>query len=688
MEWEVLDNLNTDTIPPLSDIVLDARVLEEKLQEIVYNLTPSPTRTQLRQTERDREILEQFHLLGTTGHNDFGSEIKWSTPLNAVTLVDKAEECMHLLETLVGRVVNEELQVYRRQAQLSPPPPTKSLDVIQTLCEMTLDLMQGLQRIFNRLQDNIHQNHNVQIPVNTLVRLRALLTSLFERILGETLVVETQPPQVVKVNTKFPNPIRLRWLVGAKVMSVWNGRLVEGSPVSADVVNEPQAQALIKSTPKAVLNSGNFRPCGILSSDRSEQISKPEFVSSEDGQLALCVVHFRHMQLKKIDREYKKVKGGHQPSATSQGSGGRNRVASGPNPPALVNTAWFPTVTDEKFCIFFHMQIDVGENRLLIFTFSHPLVATTHGVQEAHAWATIIWDNYFTLNKLPFDVPDRVPWSKLAEMLNSKFKNATGVGLDGRQLAVLRVKLAPDLSDKSDSETMITFARFAKENMSTAPLVFWEWFYSCLKVTERHFARHWRDGLVYGFIGRLEAEQMLRGWKPGTFLLRFSDSMLGGISICYVSANGTPFSVMPFTTKNLTFRSLSDSLYDLDNLTILYPTTPKDSAFPPNLTVNPAINYSILKGVLAQQQSHQCPSPPKSNKSSPTKSYGSSSVVSSPISSRPSTTSSTSSPTTPASISIMSPTRAFTLAETSTKPKPTSDYVESYPKISLPRSHI
>lgn len=73
--------------------------------------------------------------------------------------------------------------------------------------------------------------------------------------------------------------------------------------------------------------------------------------------------------------------------------------------------------------------------------------------------------------------------------------------------------------------------------MSTAPLVFWEWFYSCLKVTERHFARHWRDGLVYGFIGRLEAEQMLRGWKPGTFLLRFSDSMLGGISICYVSAS-------------------------------------------------------------------------------------------------------------------------------------------------------
>lgn len=82
-------------------------------------------------------------------------------------------------------------------------------------------------------------------------------------------------------------------------------------------------------------------------------------------------------------------------------------------------------------------------------------------MQEAHAWATIIWDNYFTLNKLPFDVPDRVPWSKLAEMLNSKFKNATGVGLDGRQLAVLRVKLAPDLSDKSDSETMITFARYA-----------------------------------------------------------------------------------------------------------------------------------------------------------------------------------------------------------------------------------
>lgn len=37
----------------------------------------------------------------------------------------------------------------------------------------------------------------------------------------------------------------------------------------------------------------------------------------------------------------------------------------------------------------------------------------------------------------------------------------------------------------------------------------------------------WCENLIIGFIDKKEAEGMLRQSKPGTFLLRFSDSVLG-----------------------------------------------------------------------------------------------------------------------------------------------------------------
>lgn len=45
-------------------------------------------------------------------------------------------------------------------------------------------------------------------------------------------------------------------------------------------------------------------------------------------------------------------------------------------------------------------------------------------------------------------------------MLTSIFASVTGRGLDVRQLGVLRAKLAPELSDKSDSEAMISCAKW------------------------------------------------------------------------------------------------------------------------------------------------------------------------------------------------------------------------------------
>ena len=72
---------------------------------------------------------------------------------------------------------------------------------------------------------------------------------------------------------------------------------------------------------------------------------------------------------------------------------------------------------------------------------------------------------------------------------------------------------------------------------------------------------------LLGFVSRQEAEEFLKASEVGTFLIRFSDSELGGVSIAYVrhdQFSKNVFSVAPFTTKDLSQRSIADSLFDLE----------------------------------------------------------------------------------------------------------------------------
>ena len=48
-----------------------------------------------------------------------------------------------------------------------------------------------------------------------------------------------------------------------------------------------------------------------------------------------------------------------------------------------------------------------------------------------------------------------------------------------------------------------------------------------------------------GFVSKQEAHNTLRGCNPGTFMLRFSDSELGGVSVAYVSPLETGESNVP-----------------------------------------------------------------------------------------------------------------------------------------------
>lgn len=104
---------------------------------------------------------------------------------------------------------------------------------------------------------------------------------------------------------------------------------------------------------------------------------------------------------------------------------------------------------------------------------------------------------------------------------------------------------------------------------------------------------------IMGFVKKRQAEELLSTCAPGTFILRFSDSELGGITIAWTSSkfgffktnvrifinisfiSGTQevYSIIPNTSKDFAVRSLADRIHDLDNLQILYPDTPKEVVF-------------------------------------------------------------------------------------------------------------
>jgi signal transducer and activator of transcription 5B len=167
-------------------------------------------------------------------------------------------------------------------------------------------------------------------------------------------------------------------------------------------------------------------------------------------------------------------------------------------------------------------------------------------------------------------------------VLSQKYKAAVGRGLSEDNLRFLAGKgfCNPTLQDYNNA--LLSWSQFSKEPLPDRNFTFWEWFYAILKVTREHLRGLWHDGSVYGFVWRKQAEEMLAKKCSGTFLLRYSDSELGGVTVAWIneSQEGQEcYMLQPFTSRDFAIRGLADRINDLKHLTFLYPDIPKDQAF-------------------------------------------------------------------------------------------------------------
>uniref|UniRef100_A0A7N5KMW4 Signal transducer and activator of transcription n=1 Tax=Ailuropoda melanoleuca TaxID=9646 RepID=A0A7N5KMW4_AILME len=246
------------------------------------------------------------------------------------------------------------------------------------------------------------------------------------------------------------------------------------------------------------------------------------------------------------------------------------------------------SVTEEKFTILFESQFSVGGNELVfqVKTLSLPVVVIVHGSQDNNATATVLWDNAFAEpGRVPFAVPDKVLWPQLCEALNMKFKAEvqSNRGLTKENLVFLAQKLFnSSTSHLEDYNGMsVSWSQFNRENLPGRNYTFWQWFDGVMEVLKKHLKPHWNDGAILGFVNKQQAHDLLINKPDGTFLLRFSDSEIGGITIAWKfdSQERMFWNLMPFTTRDFSIRSLADRLGDLNYLIYVFPDRPKDEVY-------------------------------------------------------------------------------------------------------------
>uniref|UniRef100_A0A8C5HCD6 Signal transducer and activator of transcription n=1 Tax=Gouania willdenowi TaxID=441366 RepID=A0A8C5HCD6_GOUWI len=395
-------------------------------------------------------------------------------------------------------------------------PFDDNLNPLQTWCEQLLAMNGKLRQELMLIGDQ---------TLDLQERLRQLLQTVIE----SSLVVDKQPPQVIKTQSKFSTTVR--YLLGEKV--------APGKPVvlKAQIVNELQAR-----------NLG-----GMLGENVAELINNSAILEHNTTSKSTCAT-FRNMSIKKIKR------------ADRKGT---------------------ESVTEEKFALLFSTEINITgcDTPYRIQMISQPVVVIVHGSQDNSAVATIIWDCAFSEpDRVPFMVPERVSWRMMYNTLNSKFTSEvqTKHNLDQYHQHFLAQKIFNNCVDDF-SNMMVSWFQFNKEVLPGRTFTFWQWFEGVIELTKKHLRTYWSEGLIFGFIGKQHLHLILQNSPNGTFLLRFSDSEIGGITIAYVSAteNGGQKiqNIQPFTKRDLEIRSLGDRICDIDDIMYLYPACPKHEVF-------------------------------------------------------------------------------------------------------------
>ncbi|XP_062488630.1 signal transducer and activator of transcription 6 isoform X2 [Pezoporus occidentalis] len=441
-------------------------------------------------------------------------------------------EAVKELEVAKQQVLKR-IQIWKRQQQLAGNGAQfeENLAPLQKRCE-------NLVEVHFQLHQQV-MGASAELGAELVPRLRERLNEVLSSLVKSSFLVEKQPPQVLKTQTKFQASVR--FLLGPRLLKA----SAKPYMVRAEMVTEKQARELALSAYSSTL------------SESTGEIMHNVVALETNPTSGTCCANFKNVLLKKIKRCERK------------GS---------------------ESVTEEKCAVLFSTSVALTASNLSIHlqVLSLPIVVIVHGNQDNNAKATVLWDNAFSeIDRVPFVVAERVPWDKMCDTLNLKFmaEVQTTKGLLKEHYFFLAQKIFNDYSASLEDfqSRSVSWAQFNKEILPGRGFTFWQWFDGVLDLTKRCLKSYWSDRLIIGFISKQYVCKLLSTEPDGTFLLRFSDSEIGGVTIAYVirgkDGSSQVENIQPFSAKDLSIRSLGDRIRDLGQLRNLYPNTPKDQAF-------------------------------------------------------------------------------------------------------------
>lgn len=469
-------------------------------------------------------------------------------------------EILKKAEDLIETLVKKELVEWQRRQQKSciGAPDNISLDLLEKWFTWVAACLLHVREFLSKLEELSGKVSYEHDPVKSKKpELQQRADGLLSKLLLNSFVVETQPsmpqgkgPLVLRTNVQFS--VKVRFLVKFPELN-------HSMKVDVSIDSEmPQIKG--------------YRRFNVLG-------TKTKALNMTESQSGGMVADFRHLTLKE------------------QKGGGGGKGA----------TEISLSVTEELHIINFDTVFNFKGILLKLQASSLPVVIISNSSQQQSAWASVLWFNMLSLDTKDirfFVSAPAAPWPQFGEMLSWQFLSMTKRGLDEAQLEMIAFRLFG--KQPSHSNLKVSWSKFSKENN---PSTFWVWFDAILMMVKQYLADLWKDGLIMGFVTKTKEKFILKKKQRGTFLLRFSESMIGGITFSWVETtfSGEPEikTVKPFTVKDLEqipFHEIirNFQLMEADNvpenpLLYLYPNTPKDEAFGKYYTEKTGENSPYIK---------------------------------------------------------------------------------------------
>ncbi|XP_073324283.1 signal transducer and activator of transcription 2 [Pagrus major] len=464
-------------------------------------------------------------------------ECRKSTLSDLHKLLDKTEDLINLL-------VKKELMEWQRRQQKAciGAPDNVCLDQLETWFTCVAVCLFQVREFLSKLEELVGKVSYANDPVKAQrPALQRRADTLLKDLLKSSFVVETQPsmpqgkgPLVLRTNVQFS--VKTRLLVKFPELN-------HSMKVNVSMDREaPQIKG--------------YRRFNVLGNNTKA-------LNMAESQSGGMVADFRHLSLKE------------------QKCGGGGKGASDIS----------LSVTEELHIIYFNTVFEQKGLSVELQACSLPVVIISNSSQQQSAWASVLWVNMIsqdTKDVLFFANSPAAAWPQFGEMLSWQFLSATKRGLNDAQLEMIAHRLFG--KKQSYDNCKVAWSKFSKEN---PPDTFYVWFDGILEIVKTYLADLWRDGHIMGFVSKGKEKSLLKKKQRGTFLLRFSESVIGGITFSWVETTitGEPDvkTVQPFTKTDLSqipfveiirnFQILEAENIPENPLLYLYPNTPKEEAF-------------------------------------------------------------------------------------------------------------